>query len=343
MLDSGQPEYRIKQVLDWLYAKRVVSWDEMTNLPQELRQSLKASFSIELPELIRVQGSKDTTAKFLWRFKDGDMVESVLIPANYGEDGSQSNRKTLCVSSQVGCAYGCKFCASGLDGLKRNLDVHEIVGQIIAVENWHAEQTGDFGPVINNLVFMGMGEPLANYKNLIPALTILNADWGLNIGARRITISTSGLAPLIEKLADEPQQYRLAISLHGATDVVRDKIMPVNKKFPLDILKEACLKYQKRKGKMITLEYILIRGINDGLDQVPHLAKLAKQLSAKVNLIPYNKVEGLDWERPALEIQKKFASELSSRGVKATLRHEKGHDIDAACGQLRLKTQKAAS
>ena len=337
---SGQPEYRVQQILSWLYKKRVNSLDEMTNLPQSLRESLKNSFSLDVPKLVRVQGSKDTTAKFLWEFGGGDMVESVLIPANLGDGGDQSNRKTHCVSSQVGCAYGCKFCASGLDGLKRNLNVHEIVGQIIAVENWHAEQTGDFGPIINNLVFMGMGEPLANYKNLIPALAILNAEWGLNIGARRITISTSGLAPLIERLAEEPQQYRLAISLHGATDVVRDKIMPVNKKFPLEILKEACLKYQKKKGKMITLEYILIRDINDSLDQVPYLAQLAKRLSAKVNLIPYNTVDGLDWERPLLETQRKFAAKLSSLGVTATLRREKGHDIDAACGQLRLKTQK---
>lgn len=336
----GEPSYRSKQISEWLYKRRVDSYDRMSNIPQNLRDKLSQSFALYLPQLVQVQGSADTTAKFLWKMEDGALVESVLIPANQSLTGDQSDRKTLCVSSQVGCAYGCKFCASGLDGLKRNLQIHEIVGQIIAVENWAAAQnnikTSD--PIINNLVFMGMGEPLANYKNLVPALNILNADWGMNIGARKITISTSGLAPMIEKLAKEQQQFRLAISLHGATDKVRDLIMPVNKKFPLSVLTEACLAFQKAKGKMITLEYILIKDINDHMDQTPHLARLAKKLNAKVNLIPYNSVEGLEWIRPSLQVQNSFANSLKSQGVSATLRHEKGHDIDAACGQLRLKT-----
>lgn len=343
LVSIGQPAYRAGQVTNWLYKKRVTSWDTMTNLSASLKDQLSNAFTMELPELVRVQGSHDTTAKFLWKLQCGDMVESVLIPANQGMDGDRSTRKTLCVSSQVGCAYGCKFCASGLDGWKRNLDVHEIVGQIIAVENWCSSQTGNPGPEINNLVFMGMGEPLANYKNLLPALRVLNADWGMNIGARKITVSTSGLAPVIEKLANEPEQFRLAISLHGATDDVRDQIMPVNKKYPLDALTKACKVFQRKKGKMITLEYILIEGINDGLDQVPHLARLARSLGAKVNLIPYNTVTGLEWKRPELKVQKAFAQGLISSGVKATLRHEKGHDIDAACGQLRLKTVRESS
>jgi 23S rRNA (adenine2503-C2)-methyltransferase len=214
------------------------------------------------------------------------------------------------------------------------------VGQIIAVENWAASQSKSSHPetAINNLVFMGMGEPLANYTNLIPALNILNSSWGMNIGARKITISTSGLAPMIEKLADEPQQFRLAISLHGATDPVRDQIMPINKKYNLARLTNACLYFQKKKGKMITLEYILIENINDSSDQIPHLARLAKRLHAKVNLIPYNSVDGLAWRRPSVQVQEAFASALLNHGVTATLRREKGHDIDAACGQLRLKT-----
>jgi 23S rRNA (adenine2503-C2)-methyltransferase len=187
---------------------------------------------------------------------------------------------------------------------------------------------------------MGMGEPLANYDNLLKALKILNAPWGGGIGARKITISTSGLAPQIRKLADEPFQFRLAISLHGATDEVRGKIMPINRKYPLSDLTAACEYYQSRKGKMITLEYILIKGVNDGADQIKPLSELSKQLNAKLNLIPYNKVEGLPWERPEEQAQEEFLTALTARGVIATLRREKGHEIDAACGQLRLKTER---
>jgi len=190
-------------------------------------------------------------------------------------------------------------------------------------------------------VIMGMGEPLANYDHLLKALTILNAPWGGGIGARKITISTSGLVPQIRKLADEPLQFRLAISLHGATDEVRGRIMPVNKKYPLKELATACEHYQKKKGRMITFEYILMAGVNDSLDQIEPLAKLAQKLHARVNLIPYNKVEGLPWERPSEPVQEEFLKALVARGVIATLRREKGHDIDAACGQLRLKTERA--
>jgi 23S rRNA (adenine2503-C2)-methyltransferase len=187
---------------------------------------------------------------------------------------------------------------------------------------------------------MGMGEPLANYDNLLKALKILNAPWGGGIGARKITISTSGLAPQIRKLAEEPLQFRLAISLHGATDAVREQIMPVNRKYPLRELTAACEYYEEKKGRMITFEYILIAGVNDGLEQVAPLATLARRLHAKVNLIPYNKVDELPWERPSVEIQERFLAELERLGVTATLRREKGHDIDAACGQLRLRTER---
>jgi 23S rRNA (adenine2503-C2)-methyltransferase len=258
--------------------------------------------------------------------------------------GEASDRHTLCVSTQVGCAYGCKFCASGLEGWKRNLRVEEIVDQVLAIERWAAasgeKSAAADGRMVNNLVIMGMGEPLANYDNLLNALRVLNAPWGGKIGARKITISTSGLAPQIRKLADDPLQFRLAISLHGATDDVRNKIMPVNKKYPLKELTAACEYYQDKKGRMITLEYILIAGINDGLDQIKPLAQLAHKLHAKVNLIPYNKVEDLPWERPDESSQEAFLAALEDERVVATLRREKGHDIDAACGQLRLKTER---
>src|SRR5665213_2956602 len=320
----------------------------MTNLPKQLREKLRENFSLKTLELIRKQGSHDTTQKFLWRLRDHSLIESVLIPANPALYGEASDRHTVCISTQVGCAYGCKFCASGLDGWKRNLTPNEIVEQILAVESWNEKEkptesadsrfTIHDSRIVNNIVVMGMGEPLANYENLLKALHILNAPWGGGIGARKITISTSGLAPQIRRLAEEPLQFRLAISLHGATDEVRDRIMPVNRKYPLRELVAACEYYQEKKGRMITLEYILIAGVNDGLDQIKPLAGLARRLHAKVNLIPYNTVEGLPWERPEESVQNAFLDALERENVLATLRREKGHDIDAACGQLRLRT-----
>ena len=360
-----EPVYRVPQLLDWLYARRVTTWDAMTNLPKVLREKLRAHFSLQTLELARKQGSRDTTQKFLWKLADGSFIESVLIPANPALYGDASDRHTLCISTQVGCAYGCKFCASGLEGWKRNLGIHEIVEQILSVERWgetenlkgQAAEAADSGtsgtlppkaPIsktrfVDNIVVMGMGEPLANYDNLLKALKTLNAPWGAGIGARKITISTSGLAPQIRKLATEPLQFRLAISLHGATDEVRNRIMPVNRKYPLKELVNACEDYQHEKGRMITLEYILIAGINDALEQTRPLAVLARRLHAKVNLIPYNKVEDLPWERPSEAVCENFLAALEDQGVIATLRREKGHDIDAACGQLRLKTERELS
>jgi 23S rRNA (adenine2503-C2)-methyltransferase len=354
----GLPAYRVNQVLTWLYEKRAVAWTEMTNLPKSLRDRLGQHFSLCVLELARKQGSRDTTQKFLWKLNDGSFIESVLIPANPALYGEPSDRHTLCVSTQVGCAYGCKFCASGLEGWKRNLRVDEIVEQVLAVERWN-DSNGEGGRgnaepstvevqrtelrasrLINNLVIMGMGEPLANYDNLLGALRILNAPWGGGIGARKITISTSGLAPQIRKLADESLQFRLAISLHGATDATRNKIMPVNRKYPLAELTAACEEYQRKKERMITLEYILIAGVNDDAAETGPLAALARRLNAKVNLIPYNRVEDLPWQRPSEAVQEAFLAELERQGVTATLRREKGHDIDAACGQLRLKTER---
>jgi len=354
-----QPKYRVAQLLEWLYVHRVTSWEAMTNLPKPLREKLKENFSFQTLELLRKQGARDTTQKFLWRLHDHSLIESVLIPANPALYGEASDRHTLCVSTQVGCAYGCKFCASGLDGLKRNLTPDEIVEQVLAVERWNASSSSSSSSnpteesitrtrtttrtnerLIDNLVIMGMGEPLANYDHLLKALRILNAPWGGRIGARKITISTSGLAPQIRRLANEPLQFRLAISLHGATDEVRNKIMPVNRKYPLKELVAACEEYQGQKGRMLTFEYILIAGVNDSVGQAKPLAALARRLFAKVNLIPYNRVEGLPWERPDEETQEKFLAALEKQRVTATLRREKGHDIDAACGQLRLKTEK---
>jgi 23S rRNA (adenine2503-C2)-methyltransferase len=261
------------------------------------------------------------------------LIESVLIPASPALYGQKSDRRTACVSTQVGCAYGCKFCASGLDGFSRNLRANEIVDQIIAIQSASGER-------IDNIVFMGMGEPLANLDNVMRAIRILNAPWGLGIGARHITVSTSGLAPQIRKLADEPLQIRLAISLHGATDEVRNQIMPINRRYNLEALFSACDYYVQRKKQRLTFEYILIAGVNDTDDQAHLLAAEARRLAARVNLIPYNTVQSLPWSRPSQNRQEKFLSILHRHGIPATLRREKGGDIDAACGQLRLQTKR---
>jgi 23S rRNA (adenine2503-C2)-methyltransferase len=348
----GQPAYRVAQLVEWLYVHRVTDWEAMTNLPKALREQLRKHYALQSLKLVRTQGARDTTQKLLWRLSDHSLIESVLIPANPALYGEPSDRHTLCVSTQVGCAYGCKFCASGLEGWKRNLQVEEIVDQVLAVERWHQQEMrsergdGQDGAaianlrLISNLVIMGMGEPLANYQNLMKALHILNAPWGGGIGARKMTVSTSGLTPQIRQLADQALQLRLAISLHGATDEVRSRIMPVNRKYPLRELTAACEYYQQKRGRMITFEYILIAGVNDGLDQIKPLAALARRLNAKVNLIPYNAVDGLPWERPREQAQQAFLAALTRQKVSATLRREKGHDIAAACGQLRLRTER---
>ncbi|MEY2493372.1 MAG: rRNA (adenine2503-C2)-methyltransferase [Verrucomicrobiota bacterium] len=330
----NEPAYRAKQIAAWVYAKRVRSFEAMSDLPQALRAKLQSAFAYSDLEVIRTLGAKDTTRKFLFRLGDGNLIESVLIPASPALYGSRSDRRTICVSTQVGCAYGCKFCASGLDGWKRNLQADEIVDQLLLVER-------ETGERIDNIVFMGMGEPLANYENLLRAIQIINAPWGIGIGARHITISTSGLVPQIRRLADQPLQIRLAVSLHGATNDVRSRIMPINRKYHVEELFEACRYYISRKKQRITFEYILIADVNDSEDQARTLAKHACALQAKVNLIPYNTVETLSWRRPSRDQQENFLAILRASGVAATLRREKGHDIAAACGQLRLQTEQA--
>lgn len=330
---QGERPFRAKQVVDWLYQKRIGSFDEMTDLSATTRTRLASEFGFVRPEVVRVLGAKDTTRKFLFRLSDGSLIESVLIPASPALYGETSDRRTACVSTQVGCAYGCKFCASGLEGFARNLEAGEIVDQLLAIEK-------ESGEKIDNIVFMGMGEPLANLTNLLRAIRIINAPWGLGIGARHITISTSGLAPQIRKLATEPTQFRLAISLHGATDEVRSQIMPINRKYNLAVLLQACDFYVAQK-KRLMFEYILIAGVNDSDEQAQRLARHAQRLSAKINLIPYNTVEGLPWSRPSRNRQETFLRILRHHGAVATLRREKGHDIDAACGQLRLQTTRA--
>lgn len=330
--ELGEPAFRARQIVEWTFKKRATSIEAMSSLSKPLRQALAERFVTRSMTLAQVTGSADTTRKLLLRLHDGRYVETVLIPANPALYGGRSDRLTLCVSSQVGCAYDCKFCASGLAGFTRNLTAAEIVEQIVQAEAHAADR-------VDNLVFMGMGEPLANYSNLVRAIEILNAEWGIGIGARHMTVSTSGLAPQIKKLADIPLQIRLAISLHGASDEVRERIMPVNRKHNIAELFEALQYWRSKRHQRITLEYILIEGVNDMLEQARLLAKRARAIDARVNLIPYNTVDGLPWVRPSEAQCIAFRDTLAEGGVTATLRLEKGHDIAAACGQLRLKQE----
>jgi len=341
--ERGEPGFRAPQILEWVYKKRVGSWDEMTNLPKELRYWLDAEFDLMPAAQLFTKQSSDVTDKLLLELRDRSLIETVIIRAPQEGVGIDHSRKTICISTQVGCAMGCVFCASGMDGFRRNLSAGEIVAQLLQVcrredeitPRSHAELAS-----FDNIVVMGMGEPLANYDNLIRALTIVNAGWGLNFGARRITLSTSGLVPQIRKLAGEPLGFRLAISLHGATNEVRDRIMPVNRRWPLEELIPAARDFAQRHGRMLTLEFILIEEVNDMLDQAERLAGIAADLHAHVNLIPYNTVEGMEWRRPSLTRQERFADVLRNRRLPVTLRREKGHEIDAACGQLRLQTER---
>jgi 23S rRNA (adenine2503-C2)-methyltransferase len=339
----GEKPFRARQVLDWVYKKRARSWDGMTNLPKELRSWLEATFTLMPASLVLNRHSADVTDKLLLELGDRSLIETVIIRAPQDGVGIDHSRKTICISTQVGCAMGCVFCASGLAGLKRDMSAGEIVAQLLQVCYAEDERTPRARSELasfDNIVVMGMGEPLANYDALIRALTIVNAPWGLGFGARRITVSTSGLVPKILRLADEPLGFRLAVSLHGATDEVRTKIMPVNKAYPLAKLLPAVKTFSEKHGRMVTLEFILIDQVNDSLEQARKLRDIALDLHAHVNLIPYNTVDGLPWKRPSATRQLAFAEILERSGVSVTLRREKGHDIAAACGQLRLKTER---
>ena len=345
LVAAGHPRYRAGQVFEWLYPRRAETPEAMTNLPAGLRGWLVEQYDFEATALVQRKASSDVTQKILQRLRDGSLIETVIIRAPMEGVGQEKSRRTICISTQVGCAYGCKFCASGLEGWKRDLSVGEIVSQLVQVcrieDKADPARAAEGLASFDNIVVMGMGEPLANYENLLAALRIVNAQWGFGFGARRVTISTSGVVPKILKLAEEPLGFRLAISLHGATNEVRNQIMPVNKKFPLEELIPAAKAFARKHGRMLTLEFILIEDINDSLEQARKLAVIARELHAHVNLIPYNKVEGLPWVRPSLTRQDRFVKELRALGVTATLRREKGHHIDAACGQLRLQTEKA--
>jgi len=317
-----QPPYRAGQVRDWVYEKLAPDFESMTNLPRNEREDLARAFAMVEAEVAGLDRSADGTVKHLWRLEDGELVESVLIPAE--------DRLTLCISSQAGCGMGCTFCATGFGGLRRNLTTGEIAAQYRTSQRWaHEEGYGR----ISNVVFMGMGEPLANRKALFPALTILNR--GYSLGARRITVSTVGLVPGIEELAKRPEQFRLALSLHAPESELRRTLIPLENRYPLSEIVEALKTFDAAGGKRITFEYTLIRGVNDHAYLAPQLAELAFGLQAFVNLIPFNPIPYQDWRPSSPDRVRMFAKVLEERGVSVAVREPRGRDIDAACGQLR--------
>ncbi|MDD4933749.1 MAG: 23S rRNA (adenine(2503)-C(2))-methyltransferase RlmN [Methylacidiphilaceae bacterium] len=320
------PSYQRRILSQWVFGKRATSFEQMTSLPLPLRTELGDRYHLRSLRLARRLQNADGVQKLLWELNAGEAVESVLIPA---ESDAASGRLTLCLSSQVGCAYRCVFCASGLLGFRRNLSPGEIVEQLL-----QAEEAA--GRRVDNLVFMGMGEPLANWDSLLRSLRLLTAPWGLAMSPRRITVSTSGLVPEIRRLAEEPLDVGLAVSLHAASDALRSRLMPVNRKHPLPLLLEACDEYSRKKRQRITLEYILLAGVNDSDDEAARLSRIARRLRAKINLIPYNRVDSLPWDCPEPARVERFENLLQESGCRVTVRTRKGEEIFAACGQLRL-------
>lgn len=331
MSEIDEASFRAKQIANWIYKQGVTDFEDMTNLSKELRNKLqKVAYISQLQEVDRAE-SEDGTVKFLFGLEDGNKIETVLMP-------QQDGRNSVCISTQVGCAMGCNFCATGLQGLERNLTTEEIIGQVLEVQRLISKE--EFRqPPVTNIVVMGMGEPLANYDNLLKAIKILNSEQGLNISMRRITVSTCGLVPRIKELAAEELQLVLAISLHAATDELRSEMMPINKRYPLSELIAACEYYLKKTNRRITFEYALIEGVNNNRRDAKELGELLSGLLCHVNLIPINPVEELDLVRPGREDIKKFKQVLADYGIPATLRRERGKDIEAACGQLRSKQE----
>ena len=321
----GEKKYRAEQIFKWLYVDKVKEFDEMTNLSIELREKLKKEYTMCNFKILKKQEASDGTKKYLFDVLDGNAIESVLMEYHHG--------KTICVSSQIGCKMGCKFCAS--TGIKfiRNLTCGEIVEQILAVEQ-------DIGDKISNIVFMGIGEPFDNYDNVMKAIKIINNQKGLNIGARHISISTSGLVPMIYRFADEELQCTLSISLHATNDAKRSSMMPINNRYNIEELMEACKYYINKTNKRISFEYALAKDNNDNLDDAKELVKLLKGMLCHVNLIPINKIENGDYVKSTNENIIRFRDYLNKNGIVATIRRELGSDIDAACGQLRRKSIK---
>ncbi|WP_242395773.1 23S rRNA (adenine(2503)-C(2))-methyltransferase RlmN [Anaeromyxobacter oryzisoli] len=322
----GERPFRARQLFRWLHLKGAASLDEMTDVPRALREALAARTDLVTLERATEQRSTDGTIKWTWRTRDGKLVESVYMP--------EADRRTLCVSSQVGCAVGCTFCLTGTMGLARNLTPGEIVEQVHRANRRLVELgEGEAPRPLTNLVFMGMGEPLANYRALEIALELLLSEDGPNFSHRHVTVSTSGLVPMMRRFGEETQ-VKLAVSLNATTDAQRDALMPINRRYPLAELLAACRDFPMKQGRRITFEYVLLGGVNDTLEDAERLARLLRGIPAKVNLIPYNENPGLGFSSPAPERVEAFQGVLVARNVTAVVRKHRGRDISAACGQL---------
>jgi len=322
--------FRARQILKWIYQRGVLDFDAMTDLSKSLRSKLRASACVELPVEEARQDSADGTIKWLFSSGSGQAVETVFIP--------EATRGTLCISSQVGCALDCAFCATGAQGFNRNLSAAEIIGQV-----WHANQNlpprSNGAPAVTNVVFMGMGEPLANYRNLVPVLELLLSDWSYGLSRRRVTVSTSGIVPHIDKLADDCN-VALAVSLHAPNDRLRNTLVPINRLHPIAELLEACWRYAKKhSNRFITFEYVMLRDVNDSLECADELAALLKGKPAKVNLIPFNPFDGNEFTCSSRNTIRQFQDRLRQHEIVTTTRKTRGDDIDAACGQLAGKVR----
>jgi 23S rRNA (adenine2503-C2)-methyltransferase len=328
MKEVGAKEFQTKQLMDWVYNKNILDWDAMSNLSKDLRQKLSKALKLNVLELVRVQDSDDgETFKFLWRMRDGSLVESVLI--------CSGSRRTVCVSSQVGCPAKCAFCASGKNGFFRNLRPAEIVEQVVKINAW-LQPKGEF---VSHIVYMGMGEPLKNYDPVVCSIRLISDPEYLNISQRRITVSTVGIVEGIKRLALEGLKVNLVLSLHAPNQKIRVKIIPYARKYPLEDIMKAMDEYAHKTKRDITYEYILIAGINDHPDDAHELAHLLHGKQCTVNLIPYNPVKGLYLKRPDKKAVKNFRSVLFGSKIVNTCRYTKGDDIAAACGQLALQEE----
>ena len=324
--DRDIENYRAGQILKWIYNREADTFDIMTNLGKEIRKLLSLNFTINRLDIIQIERSQDGSRKYLFRLEDGNHIESVLIP--------EKDHYTLCISSQVGCAQGCRFCLTAKGGFVRNLSKSEIVAQVRDILKDQISSKR-----ITNIVFMGMGEPLANFQNVIKAIhTITEADFGLGFSSRRVTVSTAGLVSKLSALGNETR-VNLAVSLNATDNKTRDFLMPVNKKYPIEELLDACRKYNLRPGSKITFEYILIKGINDSAENANQLAELLKGMRSKINLIPFNEHEGSDFRRPEESAISNFRKILVKKGCTTMVRRSKGEDISAACGQLSAKVK----
>ncbi|MEQ8469653.1 MAG: 23S rRNA (adenine(2503)-C(2))-methyltransferase RlmN [Marinoscillum sp.] len=329
-VENGEMTFRAKQVWEWLWQKSARSFDEMTNLSKALREKLEAEFEIRPITIATEQKSSDGTVKSAFRLYDNELIEGVLIPAD--------ERMTACVSSQVGCSLSCKFCATGYMDRKRNLDAGEIYDQVVAID---AQARKEFNLPLSNIVFMGMGEPLLNYKNVLEGIERITAEDGLNMSPKRITVSTAGIAKMIKKLADDEVKFNLALSLHAADDKKRDQIMPINETNTLEALKEALLYFYNKTRNKITFEYILFYNFNDTLEDAENLMKFAKQIPSKINIIEYNPISEANFKNTEEDRLEQFANYLKDNDITVNVRRSRGKDIDAACGQLANKNKAA--